>query len=960
MSPHVTRSLAGLVFSFASSSATPHLLAAQAAPPRPATPARSVPSAAQRARTLSQSGKFQAAVSTLQDALKTAPPATQAALKAQLADTHAAWAEALASRANYGAAQTHRKAALELDRTPRPHQAVLHLLEMGRYALNLEQPTAATSFYTQAVNLAQTARDAHGQALALLEQGKMYRLGGQVGYALTAFTTALTLARQQKDDALLIRALSSNALLQSDLDQFTPALDKLSEALRRARARKNKAEQADALSDLGAVYGDKEELVNSLRYYRAALDLYRALNDVPSQLRIINNLGIVYGILHRTNEAEALYKTGIALARKNGDRYTEAYLQEGIANIALDRDQPKVAAPLYQLALRVKRSIGDKAGLVSTLGNLMECQRQLGNEALAIFYGKSAIEITEGQRASLAGMPEEVRRAYLNSITGFYRVLAELLIKQDRLLEAENVLRLLKQQEYREFTREAKPTEGENALARNSREQQVQGQETALADQVLALARERATLEVSGANPTRLAAVTTLLDTANQRYATFLKQLPTMFATPEASDNSEVVLSQLKQFQKQRAVLKKFPQTVALYTVITPQRYSVILFSANAATSYSYDISAQALKDKIVRLRVALQDETVDPRPLARELYKILFCEGKVEQELQQYGAQTLLWSLDGALRLLPPGVLYDGKDYLVRRYNSATVTREGLVAAPNDTNTKHSWQVLGFGATGEATVKAAQLQRGERDYYFQPLPGVKTELETLIREPGEQTGLLQGQREMDAQFNRAHMLQLLRTGDKVAGNDTPEKFPVVHIASHFHCGATPEESFLLLGDRKVITLADLSTEGVTSQLFEDVDLLTFSACSTGVAAAEPGAVGREVDTLGSIAQEQGARSVMVSLWPISDAGTPELMKQFYSLHAAHPDWSKAKLLQAAQLALLDGQVSAAPTKDERGASIATAPPGGANELPAFTPDPNAPLSHPRYWATFILLGSWQ
>ena len=56
---------------------------------------------------------------------------------------------------------------------------------------------------------------------------------------------------------------------------------------------------------------------------------------------------------------------------------------------------------------------------------------------------------------------------------------------------------------------------------------------------------------------------------------------------------------------------------------------------------------------------------------------------------------KTILWSLDGNLRYLPMGVLYDGKRYLVERYNHVNFTRadsERMTRAP-------SRQWTGFGS---------------------------------------------------------------------------------------------------------------------------------------------------------------------------------------------------------------------------------------------------------------------
>lgn len=82
--------------------------------------------------------------------------------------------------------------------------------------------------------------------------------------------------------------------------------------------------------------------------------------------------------------------------------------------------------------------------------------------------------------------------------------------------------------------------------------------------------------------------------------------------------------------------------------------------------------------------------------------------------------------------------------------------------------------------------------------------------------------------------------------------------------------------------------------------------------------------------------QLAGARSVLASLWSISDLRTTELMRRFYAEKAG--GMGKDEALRRAQLALL-----ATPLEIEA--------PGGRLSLDA---------SHPFYWAGFQLYGDWR
>jgi CHAT domain-containing protein len=167
----------------------------------------------------------------------------------------------------------------------------------------------------------------------------------------------------------------------------------------------------------------------------------------------------------------------------------------------------------------------------------------------------------------------------------------------------------------------------------------------------------------------------------------------------------------------------------------------------------------------------------------------------------------------------------------------------------------------------------------------------------------------------LDEQFTRKAMVDGLHEG-----------YPVVHIASHFSFNAAKEEtSFLLLGDGSHLSVEEMQN---SPGIFEQVELLTLSACDT----ATTGANGKEVEGLAFVAQDLGAKAVLATLWPVADVGTEVLMREFYRLREANPRWSKAEALRQAQVALL--------------------------KMPRR--DLNAQLAHPHYWAAFILIGNWR
>jgi CHAT domain-containing protein len=146
--------------------------------------------------------------------------------------------------------------------------------------------------------------------------------------------------------------------------------------------------------------------------------------------------------------------------------------------------------------------------------------------------------------------------------------------------------------------------------------------------------------------------------------------------------------------------------------------------------------------------------------------------------------------------------------------------------------------------------------------------------------------------------------------------------FQVVHIASHFRFSpGTEADSYLLLGNDQRLKLGDLRQQNYR---FDNVDLLTLSACDTGLGGGY-NAEGQEIEGFGVIAQEQGAHAVLATLWQVNDRSTSLFMQSLYRVRTAQ-SLDKATALRRAQMTLL--------------------------AMPEYR--------HPYYWAPFVLMGNWR
>jgi len=352
------------------------------------------------------------------------------------------------------------------------------------------------------------------------------------------------------------------------------------------------------------------------------------------------------------------------------------------------------------------------------------------------------------------------------------------------------------------------------------------------------------------------------------------------------------------------------PTTAVIYPIIVSKQHLRVIAKIPGQQQLRYekvDLPAgENLETTLRELRRQLPDRA-NPfayRATATTVYNWLV--KPFEDGLANSKVDTLVFVLDGDFRNVPMAALYDGKQYLIQQY--AIAASPGLQLFDPKFLAQEKLNVLTAGLSEfNQPGLQAQLPAGVRAG-FNPLPGVKTELERIqARVPGK---LLAEQ---------AFQRQTLQT----AIQTTP--FNVVHLATHGTFSSRKDQTFILAYDGPINV--DQLTEILRSRSQsrdEPIELLVLSACETA------GGDNRAALGLAGIAVRAGARSTVGSLWLASDESTPILIDKFYEQLsvARQKNLTKAKALQVAQRALLE--------------------------------NPDDPrFRNPFYWAPFILVGNW-
>ncbi|MGP1385357.1 MAG: tetratricopeptide repeat protein [Thainema sp.] len=823
-------------------------------------------------------------------------------------------------------------------------------------------PTAL-DYYEQSLVITREIGDRAGEAQTLNNIGTVNQLLGNYPTALDYYEQSLVIKREIGDRAGEATTLNNIGIVNDLLGNYPTALDYYEQSLVITREIGDRATEAQTLTGIGIVNQSLGNYPTALDYYEQSLVIKREIGDRAGEATTLNNIGIVNDLLGNYPTALDYYEQSLVITREIGDRATEAQTLTGIGIVNQSLGNYPTALDYYEQSLVIKREIGDRAGEATTLNNIgivnqllgnyptalenyeqsLVITREIGDRAseattlgniglllssqaqpeLAIIFLKKAINGYESIRDDNRTLDTELQESYTATVEDTYRTLADLLLERGRIPEAQQVLDLLKLEELRVFTNTRAAWTG-SELKYTDPEKQVIDSHSSL----IALGGEVITCEDTDCAEidSLYSQLEALTDQYNQQVEQFQETIRAnraeddVFQDPaNLSGEAEDLLTAYAQDGQQAVLIYPF--------VLEDKLWLVWAAAGNVIGSVEVPVTQAELSATVQRLGELLQSPQSNLESLqatSQQLYDWII--RPLETELAANDIDHLIFVNDRVTRYIPMAALYNGEQYLLERYRISTVLASGLTDTTDRLTEIDQSQVLGLGVTDAVAD-------------FNPLPAVGDELDAIIRsDAADPTGVYPGQVFLNNDFT----LDALKTNVRDAR--------VLHLATHaaFVPGRA-DESFILLGNGDPLKVNDI--EAMHRRL-SNLHMVVLSACQTALGGQAGD--GTEIAGISAYFLEAGrAETVIASLWSVNDSSTSLLMQRFYQLLATG-ELTKAEALRQAQIALLEQDFSEIGIRDRRDDGTVIAVDRETGLPPAVSNN----LSHPYYWAPFILIGN--
>ena len=611
---------------------------------------------------------------------------------------------------------------------------------------------------------------------------------------------------------------------------------------------------AISLNDLALVYINLGDYGKVEPLLRRALKIREKVLG-PDHIAVaegLNSLAKLYSNLGDYGTVETLLKRALKIREKTlGPGHPDvAITLNSLAHAYTDMGNYAKSEPLFQRALAIAIDASEPELLWHVQYGISALLSQQGHIDAAIFFGKQAVNTIQQMRAQISSIENDLKKSFLKDKQSVYKHLTKLLIVRGRLPEAQQVLLMLKEEEFFDFVRRnvTKDDPRTTTAAFNiietdwlRRYQEVSGRAASIGWELSEIKRTKRSLR-TWEQRAKIKALRADLEVSTRAFTRTLEELKASFARLNKKRYAELAKKQLD--VDLRGLVRELGHGVVLiHYLVLEDSLRILLTTPEVLLAHEVSLKAKQLNHLIMVLRSHLQKPYRDPKGAAQTLYRYLIAP--ITKDLESVHARTLMVSLDGTLRYLPFAALHDGEHYLIERYALSIFTeasRDKIKDRPSE-----DWELAGFGMSRSSPG-------------FKSLPAVPKELDWIIRKnENDLDGVFPGIIRMNEAFTQDVLTESL-----------DDEYPVLHIASHFKFNpGNGLESFLLLGDGTRLSLDEIYRGDFN---LSAVKLLTLSACQTGMGGRQ--ADGREVEGFGALAQKKGAKGVLATLWSVADQST--------------------------------------------------------------------------------------
>lgn len=790
--------------------------------------------------------------------------------------------------------------------------------QMSFTYLELNKLKEFCSLHFQVLTIAQSLKHKKEEGRSLYNLGFYYQNLDNYSKALNFYEGALLIARDLNNKEDESDCLNNIGVIYEKIGNYDKALDCLKEAFKiyklllRDYVYYSMNNIGETFRKKGLALGNKKDFYKALDYFYDSLKLARKTKDKKAEVYVLNNIGTIQMDLGNYHKALNCFKPGYEKAKEIKDVKATGMILTNIGIVYFNQGDYEKAIESYIKAIKMVNELDGRQILWEAYFGLGQCHEKMNKFSQAVEYYKRAIDIIDHIRSQIlldtykAGFARDKLKVYEFLINLLYRLsLADPTNSYDK--EIFNIVERAKARAFLECLGEFKVDIKEKLSP------ELKKREKEISDRISLILQE---LSKAGLSKKRRKELLTKLQYEEEEYLSLISKI--RVKNPEIASLVSLAPCQVEQVQK------ILDEKTVLIEYFLGESQSVVFF----ISKYEFDVYSLPSRREIERsIKAYLKILSDSPKgefrgiPAAKRIYKeLLFPSKKNIPE----SVENLIIVPDGVLYYLPFETLvhdteskFPKNEYLIANYKISYAPSSSVLLSLSEYQPNHKSPrgLLAFG-NPSYTLKV-----------FSKRKGFKTYLEIL-----RELYLSQGFDFSSLPYSEREVLKISKYFPKEkrtiylndeAKEEIVKKIPLKNYQIiHFACHGFLDEGFPFRSALVLSMDEDPQEDGFLQvreiyNLSLKAGLIVLSACQTGKGKLEKG---EGILGLPRIFFYIGAKSVVLTLWRISDKCASTFMNSFYYYLTQGND--KAQALRLAKLKMI-----------------------------------NSKFSHPFYWAPFILNG---
>ncbi|MBL8189862.1 MAG: CHAT domain-containing protein [Acidobacteria bacterium] len=812
------------------------------------------------------------------------------------------------------------------------------LTVMGLAHRRLGETQQAIERYQQAFEIFQQQNWDIGGALMLNNLGVAYADMGDKATAIRYYLPVTKLWRQFNNSIMYGMSMTNLGSHYSSVGEFRKGLETLEEALRTWEKQGDRKWKSSTLGKLGVVYGDLGESEIAANYCHQAFQLWRESDGLPEktqhlmcvggaqadlgnypkaieyqseafkicqqtgnsncQVTAASGLGMTYLAMKDYPRSVERFQQALEISRVAKNLYNEAKLLSSLGRVyAILNDLPTAEQLLLQ-SLALQELLGDKQGEAHARGGLARVYRDQGRLGESLAAIQQSLTLIEQQRQSLSGHFSQA--AYFSRLHEYHEFYLDLLMRLHRQTPdagfAVTAFQTSEQTRARSLLEALGESRGD---IRQGVDVNLLERETVVRQQLFYKEQVLAALLGGKGSVERITA-------AKKEIETLLLQKREVESLIRARSPRYSALTQpeslrLSEIQKQ----------------VLDDDAALLEYALGGERSYLFVVTKTSFDVYELPTRAEVEE-------LATEFYRLagrIFIQGgkwtiESENKLSAIAAnlsqmilapaaaslkkKRLLIVAEGALQYIPFAALPDsaGRPLIAGHEIVSLPSASTLSVLRRELNSRQA-ALKTVAVLGDPVFSTndTRLVASAKSVQAKTARGLSAEADTLRRSlrlgvanAAEPLQLSRLNHTRDEALSIAALApaesKLLALGfeanRQLVTSDKLSQYRIVHFATHGWLDPA-------MPDLSAVVLSLVNKEGKPQNGFLRLheiynlnlpaELVVLSACETGI--------GKDIKGEGLISLTRGfmyagARRVLVSLWPVDDPATAELMKRFY------------------------------------------------------------------------------